>query len=81
MGKSTSPRKPRKPGAAAFIGLGTHPVKPNDVRDRLAERDQRQAADDRTEAQRWLGDPPRNRSAASLQKTYDWTTNRRSVCQ
>jgi hypothetical protein len=26
-------------------------------------KDAREAADDRTEAQRWLGDPPANRSA------------------
>jgi len=29
----------------------------------IAERDQRAAADDRTAAERWFGDPPRMRSA------------------
>jgi hypothetical protein len=33
------------------------------IKARLAERDQRQATDTRTEAQRWLGDPPADRSA------------------
>ena len=60
--------KPRKRGASAFIGIGTHPVDRNDVRERLAERDLRQAADDRTEAQRWLGDPPRDRSALACRR-------------
>ena len=36
--------------------------------DRCRERDQRQAADDRNEVQRWLGDPPRYRSALSQHK-------------
>ena len=35
----------------------------SDVRARLAERDQRRVADTRTEAERWLGDPPPDRSA------------------
>jgi len=35
----------------------------DDFRERVLERDARDAADNRTEAQRWLGDPPANRSA------------------
>jgi hypothetical protein len=34
-----------------------------DVKKRFAERDQRQATDTRSPAQRWLGDPPPERSA------------------
>jgi hypothetical protein len=56
--------KPRKQGAAAFIGLGgRHPVDPDTLRSRMQERDQREASDTRTEAQRWLGDPEPARSA------------------
>jgi hypothetical protein len=33
---------------------------------RLAERDRREAADTRTEAERWLGDPPPSRSALAI---------------
>jgi len=36
---------------------------PEDARARLAERDARQAADSRTECEKILGDPPRDRSA------------------
>lgn len=35
-----------------------------DILARLAERDEREAMDDRTAAERWLGDPPLWRSAA-----------------
>jgi hypothetical protein len=38
-------------------------VSPNDVLRLLKDRDARQRADTRTEAQRWLGDPPPGRSA------------------
>lgn len=38
-------------------------VRASDVEARIADRDRRQALDDRTAAERWLGDPPRNRSA------------------
>jgi hypothetical protein len=52
--------------ASDFIGLrGAHSVA--DGRARLAERDQRALLDTRTEAEKYLGDPPRNRSA--LQKS------------
>jgi len=39
-----------------------------DFADRCREREQRQAADDRNDVQRWLGDPPRYRSALSQHK-------------
>ena len=56
---------PRKTSVAAeLIGLGGHnPIDPVVLGSRLQERDERQAADTRTEAQRWLGDPPADRSA------------------
>ena len=54
----------RKPSMASqLIGLGGQYVDHNALRERLADRDRRQASDDRTEAQRWLGDPPADRSA------------------
>jgi hypothetical protein len=36
---------------------------PKEVAARIAERDAREAMDSRTEAERWLGDPPSWRSA------------------
>jgi hypothetical protein len=53
-----------------LLGLGGHHrIDPDTLRGRVQEREQREASDDRTEAQRWLGDPPRSRSAlAGLQK-------------
>jgi hypothetical protein len=41
-----------------------------DLKTRLAERDQRMAADTRTDAQRWLGDPPPRRSALARHNTH-----------
>jgi hypothetical protein len=55
-------RRPRQPGASAFIGLNNRPD-PERVRVLLAERDRMLAADTRTECERMLGDPPPNRSA------------------
>ena len=60
--QSHKPRK-HKQSAAAFIGIGTRPVPAADVKLRLEERERREAADTRTEAQRWLNDPPPDRSA------------------
>ena len=54
---------PRKHGAGAFIRLDRHRVSATDLKSRLAERDRRQAIDNRTEAEKYLGDPPPNRSA------------------
>jgi hypothetical protein len=48
---------------AAFIHANRWRVTPRDAAERFAERDEREAADTRTEAQRWLGDPPPGRSA------------------
>ncbi len=49
-------------GAAPYLGSGRH-VPVADLKLRLEEREQREAADNRTEAERWLGDPPPGRSA------------------
>jgi hypothetical protein len=38
-------------------------VSPDDIRTKLRLRDQLRAMDTRTDAQRWLGDPPPHRSA------------------
>ena len=55
--------KPHKESAAAFINLNRSRLDPAELKKRLAEREQREAADTRTEVQRWLGDPPADRSA------------------
>src|SRR5215475_4221194 len=49
-----------------------------DVKERLAERDQRIAADTRTEAERWLGDPPPYRSALAQRNSSGTRTKPRS---
>jgi hypothetical protein len=43
-------------------------VSPDDVKFLLTQRDRLAAADTRTEAQRWLGDPPPGRSALAQRK-------------
>ena len=43
--------------------MGAACVDPAEAEQRLAERDQREAADTRTAAQKWLNDPPPDRSA------------------
>ena len=60
-------RKPRKPSSAsAMIGLGGHKcIDPDILRGRVQDRERREASDTRTEAQRWLGDPPPLQSALS----------------
>ena len=44
---------------------------PSDVKARMLEAQERARADTRTEAQRWLGDPPRDRSALA-QRVRRW---------
>jgi hypothetical protein len=39
------------------------PISPHDLTSKLDERDRLAASDTRTEAERWLGDPPPYRSA------------------
>jgi hypothetical protein len=55
--------KPRKRGASAFVDASKDRPDPSVVRLRLQERDQRVAADNRSEAERLLCDPPRGQSA------------------
>jgi hypothetical protein len=50
--------------------LKTEPrAPPADVAERLRDLERRLAMDSRTEAERWLGDPPRDRSALCRSKT------------
>jgi hypothetical protein len=57
--------KRSKVSAAVVLrqGGGSNWVPPDEVRARLQERDAREVADTRTEAEKWLGDPPAHRSA------------------
>jgi hypothetical protein len=43
-------------------------LSPHDIQLRMIERDRLAAADTRTEAERWLGDPPPGRSALAQRK-------------
>ena len=52
----------RKQTAANFINVDRR-VGPDEMQQRFAERDARLAADTRTEAEKFLGDPPPDRSA------------------
>jgi hypothetical protein len=53
---------------ATFIDANRWRVTPQDVARRFAERDQRIALDTRTEAEKYLGDPPPDRSALAQRK-------------
>jgi hypothetical protein len=67
-------RRRRSP-AALLVDCSKWRVKPSDVRDRLAERDARLAADTRTEVQKYLGDPvqgPGPRRSASGMRVDLW---------
>jgi hypothetical protein len=55
-------RKYERSGAGAYLKI-SRSVTPAEKAARFAERESRESADDRTEAERWLGDPPRDRSA------------------
>jgi hypothetical protein len=55
----------RKRFAALFNPIDRR-VSPDEAKQRFAERDRRDAVDTRTEAQRWLNDPPYDRSALAL---------------
>jgi hypothetical protein len=52
-----------EPEEAALLLVVNHRVSAADPKSRLAERDQRLAADTLSEAEKWLGDPPPDRSA------------------
>jgi hypothetical protein len=60
--------KAHQPTAAEFIGLGGHHPDPQILRERMRERDQREAGDTRSPAEKWLGDPPPDRSALAQAK-------------
>ena len=68
ISSSMQPRKTRQRGASLYIDPGRR-VDAADLKIRLAERDRRLAADTRTDAQRWLGDPPSARSALGQRNT------------
>jgi hypothetical protein len=55
-------RRSRSP-SSLLIDANKNRPPPADARARMQERDQRLAADHRSEIERWLGDPPRDRSA------------------
>jgi len=59
--------------ASAILRLGTNWVPAEDARARLQEREARMAADNRTEAEKWLGDPPAHRSALAKSSQQDPT--------
>ena len=61
-------RKSRRRGAASVVRAERVRVDPAEAEQRFAERDQREAADTRTEAQRWLNDPPPSRSALAAKQ-------------
>jgi hypothetical protein len=62
-------RKYRRRGAATCVQAVRDRVDPAEAEKRLAEREAREAADTRTEAERWLGDPPPSRSALAARMT------------
>jgi len=53
----------QKSAAAALVDCSKWRVPPEDARARLAERDERLAADTRSELQKMLGEPEPSRSA------------------
>ena len=67
MSHNKKPMGKRKLTAAKFINVHRR-VSPHDVKFRLIERDARQRADTRTEAEKWLGDPLTGRSALAQRK-------------
>jgi len=68
----------RKLTCSAFIGIDRR-VDPHEARQRLAERDARQAADTRSDVQKFLGDPPPQRSASAGTRATPPDTTQRSL--
>ena len=60
------PTAKRRPSGHRVVARA---ITPDDLKVRLQERDRRLAADNRSEAQRWLGDPPLTQSALA-QRTW-----------
>jgi hypothetical protein len=56
-----SPRGSRQ--KQTIFKVGPVRISPDDVKFKMLERDRLAALDDRDEAARWLGDPPKHRSA------------------
>lgn len=72
----------RRSAAAAVLALSAKPrISPHDLAMRLAERDQRQAADTRTDAEKFLGDPPRERSALVQGRAVPGDTAQKSASE
>jgi hypothetical protein len=61
--RTSAPLTSDGPKVSTYVNAARDRVDPGEAEQRLAERDQREAADTRTEAQRWLNDPPPGRSA------------------
>jgi len=70
-----SRRAKHHPAASEFIGIDRG-VTATDARQRIAERDARQAADTRTPAQVWLNEPPPGRSALAQERSQAATVLR-----
>jgi hypothetical protein len=63
----------RKLSASVFIGLSGQYIDAAEVKARLEERDRQAALDTRTEAERWLNDPPPGRSALAQRRSTHGT--------
>ena len=61
-------RKYKRRGAATYVNAARDRVDPAEAEQRLAERDRPEVADTRTEAQRWLNDPPADRWALAAKR-------------
>jgi hypothetical protein len=64
MGALSKKQKP------VFLKIYEPRISPDDVKYLLIERDRLAATDTRTEAQKWLGDPPPWRSALARRKQH-----------
>jgi hypothetical protein len=68
----------RKVTPRQFLDASRWRINPDEARQRLQERDARVAADNRTEVEKYFGDPPRDRSAlANIAKAE----NARLICR
>jgi hypothetical protein len=57
--------KPKATAASAYVKGDYGRVSADDFRTRSEEREAREAADNRSECERLMGDPPANRSASA----------------
>jgi hypothetical protein len=44
-------------------------ISPDDVKFKMLERDRLATLDDRSDADKWLGDPPKHRSALAMEQS------------